>query len=227
MSRSPLVLGSLLLAALTYALAQTLVAPAIPALTREFGTSPSSTSWVLTGFRLSASVCTPLAGKLGDLFGKARVLSGVLVVFAAGSIVSALAGSIELVIAGRVIQGVAGGVFPLAFGIINDEFPAEPGPEAERAERILEDMLESIRRVLREGMEQGALRRASVPHTLQTLVGATVYHFASGEFGDNLLGRPVLSAEAVANRKQELRDLLHHGLGARPTQPKGEPPWTS
>jgi AcrR family transcriptional regulator len=109
----------------------------------------------------------------------------------------------------------------------DDEFPAEPGPEAECAERILEEMLESIRRVLREGMEQGALRRASVPHTLQTLVGATVYHFASGEFGDNLLGRPVLSAEAVANRKQELRDLLHHGLGARPTQPKGEPPWTS
>ena len=109
----------------------------------------------------------------------------------------------------------------------DDEFPAEPGPESERAERILEDTLENIRRVLREGMEQGVLRPASVPHTLQTLVGATVYHFASGEFGDNLLGRPVLSAEAVANRKQELRDLLHHGLHTRPVQPKGEPPWTS
>ena len=109
----------------------------------------------------------------------------------------------------------------------DDEFPAEPGAEAERAERILEALLESIRRVLREGMEQGVLRQASVPHTLQTLVGATVYHFASGEFGDTLLGRPVLSAEAVANRKQELRNLLHHGLEARPTQPKGEPPWTS
>ena len=109
----------------------------------------------------------------------------------------------------------------------DDEFPAEPGPEAERAERILEDTLESIRRVLREGMEQGVLRRASVPHTLQTLVGATVYHFASGEFGDNLLGRPVLSAEAVAARKQELRNLLHHGLAANPAQPIGGPPWTS
>jgi hypothetical protein len=76
-------------------------------------------------------------------------------------------------------------------------------------------------------MEQGALRRASVAHTLQTLIGATVYHFASGEFGDTLLGRPVLSAEAVAARKQELRDLLRHGLAARPGQPKGEPPWTS
>jgi EmrB/QacA subfamily drug resistance transporter len=119
------VLGSLLLAALTYALAQTLVAPAIPALTREFDTSASSTSWVLTGFLLSASVCTPLAGKLGDLFGKARVLTGILLLFCLGSVVCGLAGSIEIVIVGRVIQGVAGGVFPLAFGIIRDEFPAE------------------------------------------------------------------------------------------------------
>jgi EmrB/QacA subfamily drug resistance transporter len=115
------VLGALLMSALAYALAQTLVAPALPALTREFDTTQSSSSWVLTGFLLSASVCTPLAGKLGDLFGKARVLSGVLLLFCVGSVVCALAGSIEVVIAGRVIQGVAGGVFPLAFGIINDE----------------------------------------------------------------------------------------------------------
>jgi EmrB/QacA subfamily drug resistance transporter len=119
------VLGSLLLAAFVYALSQTLVAPAIPSLTREFGTTTSSTSWVLTGYLLSASVCTPLAGKLGDLFGKARVLSMVLVLFCVGSIVCALAGSIELVIAGRIIQGVAGGVFPLAFGIIRDELRPE------------------------------------------------------------------------------------------------------
>jgi len=119
------VIGSLLLAALVFALSQTLVAPALPAITREFGTTSTSSSWVLTGYLLSASVCTPLAGKLGDLFGKARVLTAVLLLFCIGSVVCALAGSIEMVILGRVVQGVAGGVFPLAFGIINDELPAE------------------------------------------------------------------------------------------------------
>ncbi len=119
------VLGALLISALAYALSQTVVAPAIPSLSREFDTTQSTTSWVLTGFLLSASVCTPLAGKLGDLFGKARVLSAVLILFCIGSVVCGLAGSIEMVIAGRVIQGVAGGVFPLAFGIINDELPGE------------------------------------------------------------------------------------------------------
>jgi EmrB/QacA subfamily drug resistance transporter len=124
------ILLALLLAAVAFALSQTMVAPALPSITRDFATTPSSAAWVLTGYLLSASVCTPLAGKLGDLFGKGRVLTLVLLVFSAGSVVCALAGSIEVLVAGRVVQGVAGGVFPLAFGIVNDEFPADRRPVA-------------------------------------------------------------------------------------------------
>ena len=119
------VLGSLLLAALSFALLQTMVAPALPKIAEEFQTTPSTAAWVVTGFLLSASVCTPLAGKLGDLFGKARVLTAVLAIFTVGAIICALAQSIEVLIAGRIISGVAGGVFPLSFAIINDELPAE------------------------------------------------------------------------------------------------------
>jgi EmrB/QacA subfamily drug resistance transporter len=102
-----------------------MVAPALPHITNEFHTTSSTSAWVLTGYLLSASVCTPLAGKLGDLFGKGRVLTYVLIIFSVGSVVCATAGSIEQLIAGRLVQGVAGGVFPLAFGIINDELPNE------------------------------------------------------------------------------------------------------
>ena len=119
------VIGALLLAALAYALSQTVVAPALPQITDEYHTTQSSSAWVLTGYLLSASVCTPLAGKLGDLFGKGRVLTAVLTIFSLGSVVCGLADSIGVLIAGRVIQGVAGGVFPLAFGIVNDELPAD------------------------------------------------------------------------------------------------------
>jgi MFS family permease len=117
------ILAVLVLAAISFALAQTLVVPALPALARSVDASPSAASWVLTGFLLSASVATPIVGKLGDLYGKGRVLTGVMVIFGVGSIVCALASSIGVVIAGRVIQGVAGGVFPLSFGIIRDTFP--------------------------------------------------------------------------------------------------------
>jgi EmrB/QacA subfamily drug resistance transporter len=119
------VLGALLLSAIAFALLQTMVAPALPSITSEYDTTNSTATWVMTGFLLSASVCTPLAGKLGDLFGKARVLTAVLLIFSAGSLVCALANDIGVLIAGRLVSGVAGGVFPLAFGIINDEVPPE------------------------------------------------------------------------------------------------------
>src|SRR5215210_1001729 len=119
------VLFVLLLAGVSFALSQTLVVPALPSISKEFGASATATSWVLTGFLLSASVATPIVGKLGDLFGKGRVLTAVLLLFALGGAVCALAGSIGVLIGGRVIQGVAGGVFPLAFGIVRDTFPPE------------------------------------------------------------------------------------------------------
>src|SRR4051812_18376019 len=117
------ILAVLVFAAISFSLAQTLVIPALPALARATHASPTAASWVLTAFLLSASVATPIVGKLGDLFGKGRVLTGVMLGFALGSIVCALADSIGLIIAGRAIQGVAGGVFPLSFGVIRDTFP--------------------------------------------------------------------------------------------------------
>jgi TetR/AcrR family transcriptional regulator len=102
-------------------------------------------------------------------------------------------------------------------GLVEEEdFPDQPLPEAQRAERLLGEILQGIHGLLREGIEQGAFRKLSVPHMVQTLIGATVYHFASGEVGESIIGRPLLSAEAVHRRKQELRSLLHQGLAARP-----------
>ena len=80
---------------------------------------------MLTGFLVSASIATPIAGKLGDLYGKGRVLTAIMIIFSIGAVINALAPSIEVLIAGRVLQGVAGGVFPLAFGIIRDTFPRD------------------------------------------------------------------------------------------------------
>ncbi|HVP31319.1 MAG TPA: TetR/AcrR family transcriptional regulator [Myxococcota bacterium] len=96
----------------------------------------------------------------------------------------------------------------------DDDLPPEPTPEIEAAERAISSILAGVDGLLRAGIESGAFRRVSVPHTLQTLIGATVYHFASGEFGDELIGRPLLSAEEVRRRKDAVRSLLHHGLVA-------------
>ena len=116
---------SLLLAGMAFALSQTVVSPALPEIQREFGANPASAAWILTGYLLAASVATPIVGKLGDLFGRGRVLTLVLITFAVGSAVCALAPSLGVLVLGRVIQGVGGGIFPLAFGIIRETFPPE------------------------------------------------------------------------------------------------------
>jgi EmrB/QacA subfamily drug resistance transporter len=118
-------LAVLALAGVSFALLQSLVAPALPEIQHSLHTSESMVSWVLTGYLLSASVSTPIVGRLGDMFGKDRVLVVVLVMFAVGTLVAAVASSIGVLIIARVVQGIGGGIFPLAFGIIRDEFPRD------------------------------------------------------------------------------------------------------
>jgi MFS family permease len=95
----------------------------MPALVRSLGASPLAVSWLLTAYLVAASVATPLIGRLGDVLGRGRVLTWVMLVFCVGSVICALGDSLAVLIAGRVLQGVAGGVFPLAYGIIRDTFP--------------------------------------------------------------------------------------------------------
>jgi EmrB/QacA subfamily drug resistance transporter len=114
----------LAVAGMSYSLMQSLVAPALPEIQRDLHTSATAVTWLLTGYLLSASVITPIAGRLGDMFGKERVLVVALSALTFGTIVAALATSIEVMIAGRLLQGAGGAMFPLAFGIIRDEFPA-------------------------------------------------------------------------------------------------------
>ena len=102
-----------------------MIVPALPEIQRTFGGDPADATWLLTAFLLTAAVATPLLGRLGDMYGKEHWLLVLLGVFGAGSVVSALAGSLGVMIAGRAIQGAGGAIFPLAIGIIRDEFPRE------------------------------------------------------------------------------------------------------
>lgn len=118
-------LAILTFAGMAYALQQTMVIPALVALRDDLGTTTTWVTWVLTVFLLVASVATPILGKLGDQYGKERLLTITLTIFLAGCIGAALAWNIWSLIAFRAVQGVGGAVFPLAFAIIRDEFPRE------------------------------------------------------------------------------------------------------
>jgi EmrB/QacA subfamily drug resistance transporter len=113
---------------LSFVLAQTTVIPALGDLQRELGASASGITWMVTAYLLVASIATPIFGRLGDMFGKERLLATSLALFAVGSVVCAFADSLPVMIVGRGLQGLGGGVFPLSFGIIRDEFPREKVP---------------------------------------------------------------------------------------------------
>jgi EmrB/QacA subfamily drug resistance transporter len=127
-AKPTLVLIVLGLAALAYAMLSSMVVPALPTIQHALGTSETGVAWLLTGYLLSASVGTSILGRLGDMYGKEKLLLATLVMLAAGTLLAALANSLILLIVARVIQGAGGGIFPLAMGIVRDEFPAEKVP---------------------------------------------------------------------------------------------------
>jgi EmrB/QacA subfamily drug resistance transporter len=118
-------LAALTFAGTAYALLQTMVVPALPALRDDLHTSTTWVTWVLTGFMLVAAVTTPLIGKLGDQYGKERLLVLSLLALFVGCVLASFAWNIWSLIGARAIQGLGGGLFPLAFAIIKDEFPPE------------------------------------------------------------------------------------------------------
>src|SRR5215469_8832533 len=113
-----------------FALLQSLVIPVLTTVQHQLHTSQAAVTWVLTAYLLSASIMTPILGRVGDMTGKRRVFVATLVALAVGSLLAAVASSIGVLIVARVIQGFAGGMLPVAFGIIRDEFPAERVPGA-------------------------------------------------------------------------------------------------
>jgi MFS family permease len=118
-------LAVLALGSLAYAVLSGAVIPALPTFQHDLHTSETGVTWILTAYLLAASVGTSILGRLGDMYGKERVLLWTLVILALGTLLSAIAGSLVLVVVGRALQGAAGGIFPLAFGIVRDEFPRE------------------------------------------------------------------------------------------------------
>ena len=77
---------------------------------------------------------------------------------------------------------------------------------------ITAGLVDLMSQLLRSGMQGKRLRRVQVEHTVQTLIGMVVYHFASGEFGDELLGESVFSPRQVQNRKDHVLHVFRQLL---------------
>ncbi|MER5291178.1 MFS transporter [Streptomyces pharetrae] len=112
-------------AGIVVAVMQTLLVPVIKDLPQLLATDPGNATWVLTSTLLSGAVATPIMGRLGDLFGKRRMLVGSLAVMVVGALISAFTSALLPMIVGRTLQGFAMGAIPLGIGLMRDMLPRE------------------------------------------------------------------------------------------------------
>jgi len=126
--RARIVPWVLAVGALDFGLEQFMVVPIVPAVQRAEGVPVTTAAWLITGFLLAAVVTAPVLARLGDMYGKRRLLFVSLGAFGAGSLVCALAGSMEWLIAGRVLQGCGAAFGPLAIGLARDHAPPGRAP---------------------------------------------------------------------------------------------------
>ncbi|RVC73997.1 MFS transporter [Mesorhizobium sp. M4A.F.Ca.ET.022.05.2.1] len=117
------IIGGVLLSMLLAALDQTIVAPAMPTMARLLGHA-EYLPWIVTAYLLTATAMAPLYGKISDVHGRRPTLYAAILIFLAGSLVSAMAPNMLVLVVGRAIQGAGGGgLFALAQTVIGDLVP--------------------------------------------------------------------------------------------------------
>ncbi|MBK5263963.1 MAG: MFS transporter [Alphaproteobacteria bacterium] len=121
------VLFALVIAELAAGLETTLMFAALPTALKAVG-RPTEVGWLITGYLLVAASAAAICGRLGDIFGRRRILLITLGLATAGSILSAMSSDLHWIIAGRAVQGLAGAVLPLCYGLLREALPPAKVP---------------------------------------------------------------------------------------------------
>src|ERR671922_2717391 len=104
---------------------ETMLLPAIPDIITEFKISYNTASWILTAYLIAGAVMTPISGKLSDIYGRKKIVLIIMVIYIIGISLGGFSSNIVFLVISRVIQGIGIAMFPVAFGIVRDQFPPE------------------------------------------------------------------------------------------------------
>jgi EmrB/QacA subfamily drug resistance transporter len=119
------ILVLLSLTAIMIMFTESMLIPALPTLQAEFNTTATWASWILSIYLVAGAVATPIFGKLGDTYGKKKLLVICMSLYTLGVVANGFAWNIQSLLVFRALQGLGMGMFPLAWGLIRDEFPPE------------------------------------------------------------------------------------------------------
>ena len=117
--------------ALTVLYIEGMLTPSLPTIQREFGIDEGQASLILSSYAISGVALSPVIGKLGDIYGKRRVLIGVMLGYAVSVSVTGFSPNFEFMVAARTVQGIGLTILPLGMALVREEFPRELVPRAQ------------------------------------------------------------------------------------------------
>jgi len=108
-----------------------MLTPSLPTIQREFHVDTAQVSLIISAYAISGVALSPVVGKLGDIYGKRKVLMGVMLAYAAAVSVTGFSPNFEFMVASRTVQGVGLTILPLGMSLVREEFPRELVPRAQ------------------------------------------------------------------------------------------------
>lgn len=125
------VMGILIGLVLTVMYVEGMLTPSLVSIEHDFAITPAQASLILSMYMVGGVAITPIVGKLGDIYGKRRILLVALFIYAVAVAVTGFSPTFEFMIISRTIQGIGLSVMPLGFSLVREEFPKELVPKAQ------------------------------------------------------------------------------------------------
>ncbi|MDE1832896.1 MAG: MFS transporter [Candidatus Micrarchaeota archaeon] len=110
---------------------ETMLVPSLPSIASQFNVNPAEVSLVLSMYLVSGVALSPIVGKLGDVYGKKRVLKYVMPIYVVAVASTGFSPNFAYLIFSRIVQGVGFTILPLAMTLVREQFPREKVPQAQ------------------------------------------------------------------------------------------------
>ncbi len=124
-----LILFALLAASVMYI--EIMLTPSLHSIQTQYNVTTGQVSLVLSLYTVFGTAINPIVGKLGDIYGKKKILTVVLISYAVMVTLTSFAPTFNILLITRTFQGVGLGIFPLAFSLVREQFPRSMVPKAQ------------------------------------------------------------------------------------------------
>ena len=124
-----LVLFAVLAATVMYI--EIMLTPSLPAIAKDYAVTSGQVSLILALYTVFGTAINPIVGKLGDIYGKKKILTLVLIIYSITVTITSFAPNFNVLLFSRTFQGIGLGIFPLAFSLVREQFPRNLVPKAQ------------------------------------------------------------------------------------------------